>query len=911
MSSPPPSSHQNKSKNNWLPTIVLALAAALNVPPAIIAITTHFVTQHPWWSLLILVGFAIFDFSAYIIARLWQRLEGPWLDDIAHLIDYRVRGMLSSYRKNYCKYLGYQHRDFDVKGLSLQGPYALELDQVFIELSIDSTTLQDMSANPIPQELRVGSHSIWDYLASAPLAKQHLVIIGPPGSGKTTLLKHITLTILSQRKGRHLRASIPRKLPILLFLRDHASAIHASANKAKPDFTLVEALHDHLKRWEQPVPPAGWVKGQLDKGHCLVLLDGLDEVADPQVRKEVVNWVQTQMAAFRENRFIITSRPFGFRNNPLSGVAMLEARPFTPEQAERFIHKWYLANEIMSKKKDDEGVRMRARADAKGLLQQLYINQTLLALTVNPLLLTMIAIVHRYGGGGKLPEKRVSLYADICKVFLGKRQEAKGQPLELKPEQIQLVLEPLAFYMMQQGIRDITPAQASAVIQEPLGLVNAHITVTDFLKLVENVSGLLLEREYDIYSFAHLTFQEYLTATYVREKHLISNIRRRVGDSWWRETILLYCAMDDATPIIEACLADNAQSIPALVLAFDCQKEALKLRPEVKTHLETILGQGIEDVDPQRRQIAAEVLLTKRLRQMVYLKENTFIDTSLITCAEYQLFLDEQMMQGKDHHPDHWTIYRFSPGSGNTPILGMRSSDAAAFCEWLTRREAGHWHYRLPKAGELKEIEDEGILSGFPADTGYWLNKGFAWLKEPILLPINIINVFFNSVRKRAIDLNKAHVIDLDLNLMRAIDRSLERASSFDRAIDLELARTCVSYLEHALASDLDRAIDRSLASTINFASATDRTIDLVLTLINDQYSNLNDQYSNSSLIRRLLFQNRSLHKQGPQHIQGNIDSYLDIYVTLLVLEGRLKGSFPAWEGILIVKERKRDTTTW
>src|SRR5713226_2954947 len=145
----PPSPQQDKSKNNWLPTVVLTSAGALNVPPAIIAITTHFVSQHPWCLLLFLFVFAIFDFRAYIIARLWQRLEGPWLDDIAHLIDYTIRGMFSGYYKRYHKYLGYQHRDFDVKGLSLQGPYALELDQIFIELSIDSTTLQQMPTNPI------------------------------------------------------------------------------------------------------------------------------------------------------------------------------------------------------------------------------------------------------------------------------------------------------------------------------------------------------------------------------------------------------------------------------------------------------------------------------------------------------------------------------------------------------------------------------------------------------------------------------------------------------------------------------------------------------------------------------------------------------------------------------------------
>ena len=315
-----------------------------------------------------------------------------------------------------------------------------------------------------------------------------------------------------------------------------------------------------------------------------MLLDGLDEIADLEVRKEVSNWVQTQMVAFRENRFIITSRPFGFRDNPLSGVTLLEARHFTPEQVERFVHKWYLANEIMSKQKEDEGVRMRARADAKELLQQLYSNPALLALTVNPLLLTMIAIVHRYGGGGKLPEKRVSLYADICKVFLGKRQEARGQQLELKPEQMQLVLEPLAYHMMNSDIRDITPAEAYRIIKEPLGLVNTKLSVAEFLKLVENVSGLLLERETGIYSFAHLTFQEYLSAIYIREKQWGDRLTSFVKKTRMVAVRLsFYIALwPTPTSIIEACLPETPPSVPALILAFDCQKDALTLQTRSK-----------------------------------------------------------------------------------------------------------------------------------------------------------------------------------------------------------------------------------------------------------------------------------------------------------------------------------------
>ena len=422
--SPQPSSRQN----NWLSTLVLAVAAALGIPTAIIAVSTHFVNEHPWLALFITLAFGVVIFIVYVMVRVWQKLEGRWVDLVAESLDHGVQSLVSHYRKKYCQYLGFQHRDFDVKGLSLQGPYTLELDQVFIELSIDPTTIQQMSANPIqvPQALREGSHSIWDYLASTPLAGQHLVVIGPPGSGKTTLLKHITLTLVARRK-QHRQARIPHKLPIMLFLRDHAGAIHDNASKEVPNFTLIDALHDHLKRWEQPEPPVGWVKRQLVRGRCLVLLDGLDEVAEPQIRGEVGNWIQTQMAAYKQNRFIVTSRPFGFRSNPLTRVAVLEVCPFTSEQVEQFIHKWYLADEIMRKRKDDAGVHMRARAEARELLQQLYNTPALLDLTVNPLLLIMIAIVHRYGGGGKLPEKRVALYADICRVFLGKRQEARGR----------------------------------------------------------------------------------------------------------------------------------------------------------------------------------------------------------------------------------------------------------------------------------------------------------------------------------------------------------------------------------------------------------------------------------------------------------------------------------------------------
>src|SRR5207247_2617488 len=109
-----------------------------------------------------------------------------------------------------------------------------------------------------------------------------------------------------------------------------------------------------------------------------------------------------------------------------------------------------------------------------------------------------------------LPGRRVELYAEICDVFLGKRQMARGMALDLTPAQKQGVLQPLAHHLMTHEKREIKQAEAAQVINEPLARVNPSLDGADFLKMIENSSGLLLEHENGVYAFAHLTFQEYL-----------------------------------------------------------------------------------------------------------------------------------------------------------------------------------------------------------------------------------------------------------------------------------------------------------------------------------------------------------------------------------------------------------------
>jgi hypothetical protein len=343
-------------------------------------------------------------------------------------------------------------------------------------------------------------------------------------------------------------------------------------------------------------------------------------------------------------------------------------------------------------------------------------------MAVNPLLLTMIATVHRYRS--TLPRQRVELYAEICEVFLGKRQQAKGIAGSLTPTQKQRVLQPLAFYMMHHKEREILWAELLAAIQEPLAHVNTKIPLEAFLETIVNSSGLIVEREVGIYSFSHLTFQEYLAAAHIHDQHEEKTLLKKVEDSWWHETIRLYAAQADATNIIKACLARRHPSVKALTLAMECLEEAREVSPQLRAVFDK-LARSVEHDNPEVRRIAAEVRLALRLRRMLRADEHRYIDSTFVTHAEYQLFINEEREDGRYRWPEHWSNDTFTAGQGQTAVVGVRPADLFAFCNWLTEREAGDWSYRPVSPADVKimtQLQPAEATEDIEFTLGYWIN---------------------------------------------------------------------------------------------------------------------------------------------------------------------------------------------
>ena len=509
----------------------------------------------------------------------------------------KIEDLTSPFQREYYKGLTYICRDYQTQGLDKDR--ILNLQKVFVPLKIAATEAANISHEMIqpPKDERNNSNEtqIGNFLAAIDKYPEfrRMAVLGAPGSGKTTLLRYLTQTYATKQQ-RKVHRKAPKLIPILLYLRDVREKI-VNNNL----LTLAELINQQVEQQQQKYhllnPPPNWFAEKLLQNQCLVMLDGLDEVADETQRQQVSSWVDAQMHAYPDTAFILTSRPFGYKTARLQQeVTVLEVQPFNLKQMQQFISSWYLETEVISRAGlDDRGVRAEAKQQADDLIKRIKNSKPLADMAVNPLLLTMIATVHRRGSA--LPGKRVELYKEICQLLLEKRQRAKNIADAITATQKQSVLQVLAFELMQQKTRDFKLSDGIDWIKDKL----VEVTVSGanpegFIQQVRDVSGLLVEKEVGVYEFAHLSFQEYLAAVQIKESNQENLLIGNINQSWWAETIRLYVAQSNASNLIRTVLAMSSPSIEELALAYDCLEEGLSVNPDVRQQLEQRLNADLE-----------------------------------------------------------------------------------------------------------------------------------------------------------------------------------------------------------------------------------------------------------------------------------------------------------------------------
>jgi predicted NACHT family NTPase len=514
---------------------------------------------------------------------------------------YQVRKnhLTSPFQRSYYKGLTYICRDYQTQGLDRDR--TLRLQKVFVPLKIAATEAANTSHKMIqpPKDERNNSNEtqIWNFLEAIDKnpAFRRMALLGAPGFGKTTLLRYLTQTYATKQQ-RKVHPKAPKLIPILLYFKD--KDVHQEIVN-NHQLTLAELITQQVQKkhdeYQLLNPPPNWFAEKLRQNQCLVMLDGLDEVGDETQRQQVSRWVDAQMQAYPDTAFILTSRPSGYQDARLQqDVTVLEVQPFNLKQMQKFISSWYLETEVMSHAgQDDKGVRAEAKQQADDLIKRIKNSKPLADMAVNPLLLTMIATVHRRGSA--LPGKRVELYKEIFQVLLERRQRAKNIADALTATQKQSVLQVLAFELMQQKTLEFNLSDGIDLIKDKLAdVAGSGANPEKFIQQIRDVSALLVETKVGVYEFAHRTFQEYLAAVQIKELNQENLLIGNINQSWWPETIRLYAAQSNASNLIRAVLAMPSPSVEVMALAYDCLEESLSVNPDVRQELEQRLNADLE-----------------------------------------------------------------------------------------------------------------------------------------------------------------------------------------------------------------------------------------------------------------------------------------------------------------------------
>ncbi len=339
-----------------------------------------------------------------------------------------------------------------------------------------------------------------------------------------------------------------------------------------------------------------WLVRRLARGECMLLLDALDEVADPQAQRRVVAEINRLRAAYGEgNQIIVTCRIAGFPRT-LNGYLQLEVQALTEKQITRFVHNWFAGT--------TDPLERERRID--GLLQGLGRSPGMRLLASNPLLLSLIVLL--YERNWRLPERRVELYEEAVDLLItdwDNLRQIDRQP-RLLPEQKQQILTQLAacFHAAHVRVVEYEPLREylTAVLPGCGGYLPEPDAVLDELMVH---TGLLRRKSRSSYDFVHLTFQEFLAARAYQAQGGGARLLDKAGDAWWREVIRLYTGLErNATALLQQLRERD------LLLAAGCLADSSPLATEAFSELAAgIVGDLQQRLqDKAQRQVAADAL---------------------------------------------------------------------------------------------------------------------------------------------------------------------------------------------------------------------------------------------------------------------------------------------------------------
>jgi len=259
------------------------------------------------------------------------------------------------------------------------------------------------------------------------------VVEGSPGQGKSTLVQFVAqyhrarllgeCVVIHDENLRNLAA--PVRFPIKCELRDFASWLNGGNPFGSPGVSprgrslesFLAHLIDHFSG-ETGFLVAD-LQALLESSRVLLILDGLDEVAEAKERADVVGQILEALPRMRQIcqslQTVITSRPAAFVNSPgfpEKEFFYLVLGRLEREHIESYAMKWLTARRIEE----------RTSAEVMRILRSRLEEPHLAELSTNPMQLAiLLSLIHTRGAS--LPDKRTSLYDNYMELFFNRESE--------------------------------------------------------------------------------------------------------------------------------------------------------------------------------------------------------------------------------------------------------------------------------------------------------------------------------------------------------------------------------------------------------------------------------------------------------------------------------------------------------
>lgn len=464
-----------------------------------------------------------------------------------------------------------------------------------------------------------------------------LLLLGDAGSGKTTTLRYAALRLIEayrQHRPKLLRSADMRlylaeaPLPIYARLTEFARWLQA-LNSATPSTELfLKWLDETVSKECDGAAPT--LSRFVQDGKAMLLLDGLDEAGDEMQRASLAGMIARLADQYKTNRYLIASRPAGYGGQvQLPGFSVAKLSGLNAQEAVQLLENWFMAVKDPS-----------PGSQSTNLWGKIQLNPRLVDMAANPLLLTVMAVLHYKET--ELPNERAALYEKLIDLLLGLwRAHQLDSPISYNDWNIDRLrderptIEDLAFRMQQRPSQkseqaaDVELAQAQEWLYKRytpgLHPDAARRRVAELLSVLELQCGLLRQLESGAYTFTHYSFQEYLAACSLRAldkekpESDVAFLLNHAHESRWRETLLLAVGhwslgrdRDKAERLIRALLerADtNALLLAGAALAdIRGDKKLPQLRDQVAMSLSLLAFDPLRCPEPTLRNQAAGLL---------------------------------------------------------------------------------------------------------------------------------------------------------------------------------------------------------------------------------------------------------------------------------------------------------------